>query len=308
MFKKQILAGFHRLGYDVSRLPSREQKLEEDFIAGGAVPYSRGYVQAKHRTIDRSLNDVELLARFQQGAELPQDFGISFDERCVEFPWAFAHLSPGTARILDAGSVLNHHFIVDQPLLKDKHLHIVTLAPEPDCFWQKGFGYLYEDLRQLPIQDDYYDTVICISTLEHVGLDNSNYSPNSKHVEAHTDDFVVVMRELRRVLKPDGALLLTVPFGRYQNLGHLQQFDRALLTTAIEAFSTPSRVTETFYRYTSTGWQIATDAACRDATYVESMAKAWQEGRSATTVPPEPDKAVAARAVACVKLVKAPCQ
>ena len=54
-------------------------------------------------------------------------------------------------------------------------LTIVTLAPEPVAFTSLGVSYLYGDLRQLPFRDDWFDEVACLSTLEHVGMDNAVY-------------------------------------------------------------------------------------------------------------------------------------
>ncbi|HVB59175.1 MAG TPA: class I SAM-dependent methyltransferase [Candidatus Acidoferrales bacterium] len=50
------------------------------------------------------------------------------------------------------------------------------------------------DLTAIPREDNRYDTIVCNAVLEHVQFPNE------------------VMQELRRVLKPDGTLLLCVPF------------------------------------------------------------------------------------------------
>ena len=49
-------------------------------------------------------------------------------------------------------------------------------------------------------------------------------------------DKSLFFKEMRRVLKPGGSLLMTVPFGMYRDLGAFQQFDRKLLSRAKEAF------------------------------------------------------------------------
>ena len=54
--------------------------------------------------------------------------------------------------------------------------------------------YLVEPDEPFPIRDDSYDTAVCLNTLEHV------YDPK------------FVIREIRRVLKPDGTVFITVPF------------------------------------------------------------------------------------------------
>ena len=50
------------------------------------------------------------------------------------------------------------------------------------------------DLANIPIENDRYDTIVCNAVLEHVQFPDK------------------VMQELFRVLKPDGRLLLCVPF------------------------------------------------------------------------------------------------
>jgi SAM-dependent methyltransferase len=209
-----------------------------------------------------------------------------------------------TELLLDAGSTFNHSAIIGNSILRGKKLHILTLAPESSCFWKKGVSYIFDDLRNIPIRDSFYDSVVCISTLEHVGCDNTLITGNAAHREYREDDFCVAMHEMQRVLKPGGTLLLTVPYGAYRNFGVFQQFDRRLLSRAIEAFEEISAARETFYRYTADGWNVATSSDCAGSEYVGWAAAVWQ-GKPLPDPPPvEPDMAVAARAVACVELIK----
>lgn len=55
----------------------------------------------------------------------------------------------------------------------------------------KKISFSNADLRKLPFQDSYFDVVYCISTLE------------------HTDNYSDIINEFRRVLKPNGRLILT---------------------------------------------------------------------------------------------------
>lgn len=280
-----------------------KQKFQQ-YLQKGIVPWSSDYGLYRIELIAQALSDETLLERFRHSEPLLVGYGVGVDERCVEYPWLLAHLPASARCLLDAGSVLNHDFILNNSIFDNKKLHILTLAPEGNCFWQKGFSYLYDDLRDIPIRDDYYDAIICLSTLEHLGCDNTIHTQDETYRENRPEDFILAIKELRRVLRPSGVLLLSVPFGVYRHYGIFQQFDRALLSCAEEAFGLASEVVEMFYRYTANGWQLATAADCAECEYVEWIAKAWQHQRSPNPIPVEPDLAAAARAVACVRLVK----
>ena len=291
---------FGSLGLEVKRT-TRPQAPEWK----ARVPWSPGYTEARDQFIGEWLADSIRLQVFRDNRPLPEHFGIGFDERCVEYPWLFSRLRPEPEIILDAGSTLNQEFILDQPLWQRKKLYIVTLGPEDDCFWHKGVSYFYDDLRNMPIRDDYYDTIVCLSTLEHIGCDNSFYKKDDTAGEQRPDDFVIALQSLRRILKPGGSLLLSVPFGVHRHFGCFQQFDQDLLCRALEAFGKAAQVSQTFYRYDANGWQIARCEDCAACEYVGWIADVWRHRRWPTPIPVEPDRAAAARAVACVSLTKA---
>src|SRR5438552_6567977 len=217
--KQIVRAALRQFGLQVTRIPPSVSDLEAAFVQRGQVPWSPGYKQAKERFIGEVLAEPRLLQLFSTQSRLPRHFGVGFDERCVEYPWLVAHLQSGPENLLDAGSALNHAFILEQPVFEKKKLHILTLAPESNCFWQKGISYLFHDLRSVPIRDEYYDAIVCLSTLEHVGCDNIGYTRQEAYREHRSDDFILALQELSRILKPEGTLFLTVPFGVYRHFG-----------------------------------------------------------------------------------------
>jgi len=287
---------------DTIRGLSRGKPASQLYIRRGRVPWSPGYNAYKAQVIAKALSDGNLLKLFRCRGSLPAGYGVGIDERCIEYPWLLAHLQSGPAVMLDAGSTLNDEFILDHPIFRGKVLHVLTLAPEAHCFWQKGISYLFQDLRDIPIRDGYYDTIACLSTLEHVGFDNTLYTGDETHRERRPEDVLVVMRELRRVLRSGGSLLFTVPFGVYRNLGTFQQFDRKLLSCAVEAFGESGEVVETFYRYTAEGWRLVEADDCAECEYVDWVSRGPDQWPR--PLPVEPDRAAAARAVACVRLLK----
>jgi SAM-dependent methyltransferase len=282
--------------------PAAEQVGSACFSAFARLPNGPGYQGHKARLLRRMLGDEARLETFRGDVPLPPGYGVGVDERCIEYPWALLHLRGRGGRLLDAGSVLNNALLVAHPIVARHELHIMTLAPEPDCFWHRGVSYLFGDLRRNPIRDGFYDSVACLSTLEHVGCDNSDYSGRSADREMQADGYAAAVRELARVLRPGGMLLLTVPFGRHVNHGWFQVFDEAMVRAVVAAFGPRSDAEVRYFSYSETGWDASSAAACADAVYA-----AWMAQGPAHRFWPmrEPDDAAAARAVACIRLVKA---
>lgn len=221
-------------------------------------------------------------------------YGRWLDERIIEYPWLFSRLPQGPARLLDAGSVLNFAPLLRHPLIKDEDLTIMTLAPEENCFSRRGVSYVYGDLRSIPFRDDYFDHVVCISTLEHIGLDNTLlYTRDAAMKEDAPESHLVALNEMRRVLRPRGSLFLTMPFGRREVRSWIQIFDSQAIERVLEIFA-PEKARELYFRYhPEKGWQLSSRDAAADARYFDFR-----------TDLPWPGCPVAAEAVACLELQK----
>ncbi len=182
-------------------------------LSDGRISPGRAYKQAREQLVCESLSNRSLVDSFPRDEKLAVGFGMGLDERCGEYPWLLANLQAKAERMLHARSTLNHGVIVEHPLFVRKKLHIPTLAPEGNCLWHKGDPYLYDDVRYIAIDEDYYDSVACLSGLEHVGCDNALLTQNRAQREHRPEHFVRAMQEFRPVLRPGGTLLLTVPGG-----------------------------------------------------------------------------------------------
>lgn len=272
-----------------------------DFIP---IPWSVGYTLYRQKQIEKAISDETVMDTFRNSMQLPMLYGVGIDERCIEYPMLIANISQNAQNLLDAGSILNHEYILKHPLFNNKKIHIITLSPEKNCYWEKGISYLYGDLRDIPIRDNYYDEVICISVLEHIGCDNQMFANKGKYNDDSPMDFIAAIKEMSRVLKHGGSLLLTVPFGKYRHFGIFQQFDYERLSLAIEAFGTAARIVQTFYKYKNNGWQLSNADECAECEYVGWLADAWRNSTWPDVIPKEPDNATAARAVACVRITK----
>src|SRR5260370_42352920 len=82
----------------------------------------------------------------------------------------------------------------------------------------------HADVRAVPYVVGQIGLILCISTLEHIGLDVSGYGGQAQQ---HASDDVAAMRELARVLAPDGRLLVTGPFGLAERHNWLKQYHQA---------------------------------------------------------------------------------
>jgi SAM-dependent methyltransferase len=274
------------------------------YIVQGRLPLSKGYREYRERYVRKSIGNNDILQIFGSNRMLPDGYGARLDERVVEYPWALSRLSRYTdkSRFLDAGSTFNHETILLHPAVKGHKWSILTLSPETKCFWDLGISYLFEDLRAVPFQDDWFDAVACISVIEHVGMDNVFFATEKAYRENHPQDYLRAVSEMRRIIRPGGSLFLSVPFGRYENHGWLQQFNSDMLSTLISEFQ-PRNVYKTFFCYTERGWKLAEETECRDLSFSDAIRNKHSVGKNRVRVA-EPDFAVAARAVACIELQK----
>jgi hypothetical protein len=225
---------------------------------------------------------------------LPCPYGRWLDERIVECPWLLSQLPEGPATLLDAGSALNHDFILRHAKLRHKSLTIMTLAPEADCFWHAGISYVYGDLRHTVFRDDYFDHIASLSTIEHIGLDNTLfYTADRGKAENAPEAFLAAITELRRILKSGGSLFLSVPFGKRCVRNWLQVFDGEMIDRIVATFE-PRLHSAAYFRYSEPdGWRMSSRAASADARYFDYHSEpAW------------PGSPAAAEAVACLTLTK----
>jgi hypothetical protein len=115
------------------------------------------------------------------------------NERCIEVPLAMDYVKPGS-KVLEVGRVLDHYY---------SFAH--------DCVDKFEKGAINIDIMDFD-SEVRYDSILTISTLEHVGWDvayNETRDPEKIHG---------AIRVLRKHLKPGGKLVATVPSGYNQNL------------------------------------------------------------------------------------------
>jgi SAM-dependent methyltransferase len=172
------------------------------------------------------------------------------DERVIELPWVLARLRGG--RALEVG-----YAFAEPPYLAAilqsgfDELTGVDLA-DADV---PGMTTVRADVRELPFAKSAFDLVLCVSTLEHVGADNTGYGLDAEDDVASR---LTALRELRRVLAADGRLLITVPCGEPGDYGWFRQED---VRGWIRLFTRAGFFVEEqeVYELTDEGWRASPD-------------------------------------------------
>jgi SAM-dependent methyltransferase len=170
------------------------------------------------------------------------------DERVVEVPWVLSRLV-AAGRVLEVGYAYAEPVYLAGLLRAGVELVGVDLA-ERDV---EGMECLTADVRSLPLPDDSVDQALLVSTLEHVGADNSGYGLGA---EEEPGSRAEALTELGRVLRPGGRLLVTVPLGEPGDHGWFRLDDVAGWTSLFTAAGLFVEEQEA-YALGDEGWRVA---------------------------------------------------
>ena len=136
------------------------------------------------------------------------------DERIVEIPWVLSRL--GSGAVLEVGHAFAEPAYLSALVRSGaERLAAVDLAERE----VPGLSAFVGDVRELPFEPGTFDQVLLLSTLEHVGADNTVYGL----AEARPGGAEDALAELRRVLRANGRLLVTVPAGEPADHGWFRQ-------------------------------------------------------------------------------------
>ena len=183
------------------------------------------------------------------------------DERLVEIPWCLSRYA-GERRVLDAGyAFAEPSYLAGLVGLGVPELTGVDLAEAS----VPGMTGVVADLRELPFADRSFDLAFCISTLEHIGLDNQVYGLTAAH---EPEGQLRALKEFRRVLASHGRLLISVPTGEQQELGWQVQRPPAAW---IDLFEKAGFIVfeDEVYELGSDGWRSTSSLVTEGARYGE---------------------------------------
>lgn len=201
----------------------------------------------------------------QWGRPLPPRFAPKKSERCIEFPLALLAVYHAPL-ILDACCALNmkdtHEFL-------SSHLVHINLSGEL-AHRHPRRHYATADVRALPFRSRSFPAVACVSTLEHIGMDNRHYRGA---FETDPDSVWQAVSELRRVASD--VLVFSVPYGRPEPhpSGQWHAFGPSEMGRLLTALQ-PATTTVGYYAREPEGWRMAGPEL--------SERQAWREQKTVT--------------------------
>ncbi|MFL6520951.1 MAG: hypothetical protein ACJ8NS_12070 [Chthoniobacterales bacterium] len=201
--------------------------------------------------------------------------GLGKTERAVEIPWVLSRYN-GEQKVLEVGCSFtceNPEYIEGLTALNIPELHGIDIsAVEAPHFIKKT-----ADIRDSGYENGFFDLVLCVSTIEHVGRDNAkHYKPVAempRDSESGLEPDVKAMVEMFRILKQGGRLLVTVPFGKFVDYGWFINYDLERVNEWFRHIA-PERVHREYFKYTSLGWVPCSPDALTETAYGDNSAPA----------------------------------
>jgi SAM-dependent methyltransferase len=152
--------------------------------------------------------------------------GIFVSERIIENAFAIRSLPGNVKRILDVGCCESDLCIQ----LATMGFQVFGIDTSNCELTHRNFHFLRDDIRETHFQDDYFDVVMAISSIEHIGL--GHYGDPD-----YLDGDLKAMKEIRRVLMDGGLLILSTPFGAKSTTTWERVYDNDSLAKLLEGFN-----------------------------------------------------------------------
>lgn len=128
-------------------------------------------------------------------------------DRDIEWSFIAAHLPTGPGYALDFGTGES-----SMGLMAARKKYCVTAIDLGKISWSyihTNLEFIQGDILDLPFPEHKFDVIINCSTVEHVGL------PGRYNVsESKPDGDIDAMERLKKLMKPNGCMLITIPIGK----------------------------------------------------------------------------------------------
>ena len=195
------------------------QRLSPD---GRLRPYRKTFFASRNQMLSKLMADVVAGADLDAGLKQP-DLSRC-DERVVEYPYVareIAALSRSQPiECADFGCVLNNTLMTHIIAERVSRMWFFNASLERPQIHGKVV-YVEDDLRCSDMSTKLqFPFVTCLSTLEHIGMDNTRYGGTPQEFETPPNDpekFAMSgVRKLKEFVAPKGLLIISVPYGPFE--------------------------------------------------------------------------------------------
>lgn len=130
------------------------------------------------------------------------------DGRMIEYSFVIGKLvSLAKGRLLDVGCVARLNLVPATIASLDWEVYGIDVRQFKFRF--PNFHFVLGDITKTDFPDSFFDAVSAVSTLEHIGL-KGRYGISEGDPEGDAQ----AVREIRRILRRGGRLLVTLPYGK----------------------------------------------------------------------------------------------
>ncbi|MBU1663623.1 class I SAM-dependent methyltransferase, partial [Patescibacteria group bacterium] len=165
-------------------------------------------------------NDCKLLAKVLYNQPPNSD-------RYLEYPWMLENIKIISGKILDVGSTASDMLYNFLP----KEVEINSIDLNNKEIKNNAIKFSIGDIRQTIYPENNFDVITCISTLEHIGVAGRYNSDDDQNGD------IKAMLEMKRILKPNGFLLITIPYGLRDVLPINKLYNKERLEILLKDFS-----------------------------------------------------------------------
>ena len=173
---------------------------------------------------------------------------IQIGERIVEIPFLYKNLDfHKINKILDLGCVGSKISLQ----LASLGFNVVGIDYRPFIFKHKNLEFVQGNFFDINLPAESFDCVICISTIEHIGLPAYNIKPFDQGDKK-------AIEKINTLLKKGGKLILTVPFGKAIVNQFERNYDQKSLNQLIKMF----KIDEfEIYERSKSGWILSNNTS-----------------------------------------------
>jgi ubiquinone/menaquinone biosynthesis C-methylase UbiE len=145
-------------------------------------------------------------------------------DRYLEYPFVMRNLPKPPVRVLDVGCAASFFPLLLASFGYEAYGMDIREYAIVNKVKFANFRFVKEDIRKTSFPDNYFDAITAISTVEHIGISGRYGADEAGEADREA------LQEMMRILKTNGVIILTVPFGKARVLKpYCRIYDAALL-------------------------------------------------------------------------------